>query len=76
MFVRVIEISTIVLFIIMMITQVIVPLWKNRPIFPIFNRSRRDLESSLTALQELEDQQKLAADLRKRTKTLLKNEEN
>lgn len=76
MFVRILEISAIVLFILGMITQVIIPLWNDKPIFPIFNRSRRDLEGGLKEVHELEEQQQLAAQLRERTETLLKHEEN
>lgn len=59
------------IFIITMITQVIIPLWRNIPIFPLFNNSRNDLENGLKTLHELEDQHQLAEELRERTEKLL-----
>lgn len=70
-FLRIIEILLVFLFIITMFIQVIVPLWNNLPIFPLFNKSRKDLERDLKILHELEEQQKLADEVQRRTDKLL-----
>jgi hypothetical protein len=54
-----------------MITQVIIPLWNDVPMFPIFNSSRRDLETAITTVHELQEQQKLTDELKTKTETLL-----
>lgn len=76
-FVQMLETLVGFLFVITMITQVIVPLWQNMPIFPLFNSSRKDLEKGLKTVHELEEQERLADELRERTEKLLhyKNKE-
>lgn len=59
------------LFSLTMITQVIIPLWNDVPMFPIFNSSRRDLETAITTVHELQEQQKLTDELKTKTETLL-----
>jgi hypothetical protein len=73
-FIRLLEAVVICLFIISMITQVIVPLWHNRPTWPIFRATRRDLEKAIVEINELEDEQQLAKTVRTRTSTIIKNE--
>ena len=70
-FLRILEGFVTFLFFITMVTQVIIPLWNNVPIFPILNSSRKDLEKGLKVVQELEEQQRLADELRDRTNKLL-----
>lgn len=51
----IIEVSIAVVFILTMITQVVIPLWNDRPIFPILNKSRTSIEHNLIELNELND---------------------
>lgn len=46
------------------ITQLIIPLWNDRKIFPIFRSNRRDLEKKLVVLNELEDETDLEIHVR------------
>lgn len=73
-FIRLLEAVFICLFVIAMITQVIIPLWYNRPTWSIFRSSRRDLENAIVEINEIEEEQKLAKTVRERTSTILKNE--
>lgn len=59
------------IFAITIITQVIIPLWRNLPLFPLFNPARKDLEIGLKTVHDLEEQQRLADELRERTQNLL-----
>lgn len=59
MFLRILEFSAIIIFILTVIFQVIIPLWKNLPIFPLINQSRTDLELNLLKVNEALDQQSL-----------------
>lgn len=70
-FLRMMEGFVFFLFLITIVTQVIIPLWNNIPIFPLFNRSRTDLEEGLKVVHDLEEQQRLADELRERTEKLL-----
>ena len=49
------EITLAVVFILTMITQVVIPLWNDRPLFPILNKSRKSIEHNIAELNELED---------------------
>lgn len=69
-----IELTIVVLFVIFMVTQVIIPLWNNRPLFPLFISSRSDLVNGLKTVAELEAEQKLADELQERTRKLLKGD--
>lgn len=69
-----IELTIVVLFVIFMVTQVIIPLWKNLPMFPLFISSRSKLVNSLKTVAELEAEQKLANELEERARKLLEQE--
>lgn len=69
-----IEMTIIILFVIFMVTQVIIPLWKNMPMFPFFISSRKDLVNGLKSVSELEAEQRLADELQERTRKLLNQE--
>jgi len=75
-FVRMLEGLITFLFFITMVTQVIIPLWKNIPIFPFFNKARVELEDGLKTVHELEEQQKLADELHQRTHKLFHPEQD
>lgn len=50
------EISVLVLVAAILITQIIVPIWKGTPLFPIFRKSRKQVEAELrTARGSLEE---------------------
>jgi hypothetical protein len=70
-FIRILEALIGFILVITIITQIIVPLWNNMPIFPLFNSSRKDLEKGLKTVHDLEEQQRLADELRIRTEKLL-----
>ena len=63
MFLRVAEWSVIALIIICLMSQVVVPMWRNRPIFPIL-RSRRKLESELRRVNESRDEVTLKTEIK------------
>jgi cytochrome c-type biogenesis protein CcmH/NrfG len=63
------------LFLLTIVTQVIIPLWNSRPLFPILNRRRTDLETCLKTLNELEDDHRLAAELIEHANSLTKKED-
>lgn len=69
-----IELTIIILFVIFMVTQVIIPLWKNMPLLPIFISSRSKLVSGLKTVAELEAEKELAKELKERTRKLLEQE--
>lgn len=73
--IRMLEAVAACFFFFFMIFQVIVPLWKDRPICPWFRSSRRDLEGAIREINEMEEEQKLAKVVRKRTESIIKNEE-
>ena len=56
--VRVIELALIALIIVFFITQVLVPAWRSRPLFPVFRRQRK-LLGQLTEAQEAKDAQQI-----------------
>lgn len=57
------------------ITQLVVPLWNDRPIFPMLNKRKAKLEQDLKTLNELKDEQELADQLIERANTTLKQQE-
>lgn len=65
-FLAIIEISVSIVFILTMITQVIIPLWSDRPIFPILNKSRTKLTQKVIELNELQDLERINEELIKR----------
>ncbi len=50
---RLIGVSVLFLFGIFIFDQVIVPLWKNLPIFPVFNKTKKELESTVIKNNDL-----------------------
>ena len=58
------------------ITQIIIPLWNDRPIFPMFNKRKETLEKHLTSLNELEDEQQLTAKIQERVSSLNNTKDN
>lgn len=67
MFLRLLELLFLVLVFIMVSTQVILPLWQNRPLFPIFGR-RRKVETQLGKVveeREVNELEKRVHDLHK-----------
>lgn len=53
-------------FVVLFISQVIVPIWRGTPCFPMFSRPRRKLERDITEAQEEAD----LSILKKRLKSL------
>lgn len=70
-----IEALTSFIFIVTMITQIIIPLWNDRPIFPMFHKRKKKLEKKLKDLNELSDDEKLAAQVIERANTLTTHNE-
>ncbi|MEK7602226.1 MAG: hypothetical protein AAB472_01965 [Patescibacteria group bacterium] len=58
MFIRYLEVLLAVLVIVIVISQVIAPLWRNQPIFPFFGRKRK-LERELTQVHGEQAEQAL-----------------
>lgn len=75
MLLRYLEAFVAFLFFITVITQLIVPLWNDRPIFPFLNKRKSKLEKNLKTLNELKDEQELADQLAERANTLNKQQE-
>lgn len=69
-----IELTLIILFVIFMVTQVIIPMWKNMPLLPLFISSRRNLVKGLKTVSELETEKELAKELKERTNKLFEQE--
>lgn len=75
MFLYVVQGLLIVLFVTFMVTQVIYPLINRRPLFPLFIPSQSDLIDGIKTVGQLEDEQKLAAELQERISKLIKKGE-
>lgn len=63
MLLRVLEWIVITVIIVGLISQVVIPMWRNLPVFPIFRR-RRILEQNLRKVNELGDDAKLEAEIK------------
>ena len=59
----VIEYGVGILFLAALVTQVFVPMWNERPLFPLF-RKRRKLEKTLVQLHERQDEAALSERIR------------
>jgi hypothetical protein len=65
-----------VLFFVFMITQIIIPLWKDRHLFPLFKKTPlTELEMNLQTLKEIEEEIKLNNELQERVTHLTNKEE-
>ena len=71
MFLRFVEILSMILVILLLATQVIWPLMRGRLVFPFF-RKRGKLEAKLNEVREAEDDKQLEAELLDRTVKLNK----
>lgn len=56
-FVRVLEIVSVLLLVIFFATQVFIPIWMGRPLFPLFRRQRKLLKDVEFAKEEAENRQ-------------------
>ena len=68
--IKVIEFLISFLFIFFMIGQIIIPLWNERKICPIFRKDKNRLEDELISLNELEDTYQLIKEIEKRKQKL------
>lgn len=62
MWIRSIEVFLTILFVVVIVTQMIVPAWNDRPTFPIFRR-RRQAEVAITKAKEALDLKIMKAEL-------------
>lgn len=70
------EMFTLFTFVVTVITQVVVPLWNERPIFPMLRSRRKKLVKELREIHELSDEEKLAAQIQECANNLNKTKEN
>lgn len=56
MFLKVVEFTLVALLVLFVITQVLIPLWKSRPLFPYFSKTKMDEE--VKKVNELADRVK------------------
>lgn len=61
--IRVLEVASVLLLILFVVTQVIWPMYRNRPLFPIF-RKRAVLERDLAQAHEARDEKELERTIR------------
>lgn len=59
----ILEVFTVFVVIVTVATQMIIPLWNDRPMFPIFNKRRAKLNNQLKTLREIEEEQKIVDEL-------------
>ncbi len=57
------------------LTQLVIPLWRDRPIFPILNQRRTTLKNSLTSINELNDEINIATELQERVTNIINNKD-
>lgn len=74
MLIRILEIIAVVLAAAAIITQILVPLWQNRPTFPIFRRGRK-LEKQIADLNEESLEQQLEREIAAKQAVLHPKEE-
>ena len=59
-----VETSIVVLTVVTVITQVVMPLWNDRPLFPVFRRKHK-LQNDLLSAKEAVDEGKLEEQIQK-----------
>jgi hypothetical protein len=59
--------------IIFTINQIVIPLWKNLPTFPIFNNKKKELQSIITNNNSLIEDKVLLTEVAKQNKVLKTN---
>jgi len=64
---RILEILALIVVLYVLISQIIVPLIRDRKTFPVLRRGRRELETQLTEVREEADEANLEQTLNKET---------
>lgn len=63
---QVIELAFFAAFGVFVLTQVVIPLWRSRALFPFFNKKERKLQAKLHELEEQLREQKLLSEVEKK----------
>ena len=72
-FFRILELATILAIVWAISTQVVIPAWRNKPLFPIFRRTAK-LQQTLNELDERESELNLSEQVRARAERLAKRQ--